>query len=69
MAIALIAGAVHVFRKDLFKIAGVLKRPAQNFVKDVQDEMKKTAAEQPQPKQVAPNPESKPDAAEDKKLS
>ena len=41
LVVALVAGAVHVFRKDIVKIAGVIKRPAQNFVKDVQDEMKK----------------------------
>lgn len=42
---ALIAGIVHVFRKDLQKVAKVLQKPAKNFVKEVKKELDTNAAQ------------------------
>lgn len=36
---ALFAGAVHVFRKDIARVAGVLKKPTENFLKEVKSEI------------------------------
>lgn len=58
LVVGLVAGAVHVFRKDLVKIAGVLRKPAQNFVKEVQTEMK--AAQPSLPTTAVPPPPSPP---------
>lgn len=42
---ALVAGVVHVFRKDLQKVAKVLQKPAENFVKEVKKELDATSAQ------------------------
>jgi uncharacterized protein HemX len=42
---ALVAGIVHVFRKDLQKVAKVLQKPAENFVKEVKKELDATSAQ------------------------
>jgi hypothetical protein len=39
LVVAVAAGVAHVFRKDLKKIISVLKKPAENFVKDVRKEL------------------------------
>ena len=39
VGIALVAGVLHVFRKDVQKIARALQKPAENFVKDVRKEL------------------------------
>jgi hypothetical protein len=39
IGLALVAGVVHVFRKDLAKIGRVLQKPAENFVKEVKKEL------------------------------
>jgi len=41
VVVALVASAVHVFRKDLVRISSALRGPAQNFVKEVSAEMQK----------------------------
>ena len=51
VGLALLAGVVHVFRKDLQKVARVLQRPAENFVRDVRSELaaRPPGAEAPPP--------------------
>ena len=39
-ALALVAGAVHVFRKDLIRVAGILRKPLESFVKEVTENSK-----------------------------
>jgi len=39
-ALALVAGAVHVFRKDLIRVAGILRKPLESFVKEVAENSK-----------------------------
>lgn len=39
-ALALAAGAVHVFRKDLIRVAGILRKPLETFVKEVAENAK-----------------------------
>jgi len=39
-ALALVAGAVHVFRKDLIRVASILKKPLESFVKEVSENSK-----------------------------
>ena len=39
VGLAIVAGIVHVFKKDLRKIARVLQKPAENFVADVRKEL------------------------------
>jgi hypothetical protein len=41
--VALVAGAASVFRRDIARIAGVLRKPAENFIRDVKDEIDKGA--------------------------
>jgi hypothetical protein len=36
---ALLAGVVHVFRRDLTRILGALRQPTQHFIKEVQREL------------------------------
>jgi len=40
--IALFAGAVHVFRRDITKVVSVLKKPTENFIKEVKNELETT---------------------------
>lgn len=42
--LALVGAGVHFFRKDLQKVARVLQKPAENFVKDVKRELETTKA-------------------------
>jgi hypothetical protein len=42
-ALALVAGAVHVFRKDLIRVASMLKKPLESFVKEVSENSKAAA--------------------------
>jgi hypothetical protein len=37
--LALIAGVVHVFRKDITRIASVLRKPTQQFLQEVKKEL------------------------------
>jgi hypothetical protein len=76
VVLALVAGAVHVFRKDLVRISSALRGPAQNFVKEVSAEMQKQkepalpAPERPVDAGRAPAPATKEAvAAEDKKMA
>jgi len=39
IGLALVAGVVHVFRKDLQKLARVVQKPAETFVKEVKREL------------------------------
>jgi hypothetical protein len=34
-----VAGVVHVFRRDIGRILGALQKPTQNFIKEVQKEL------------------------------
>lgn len=37
--VAIAAGVAHVFKKDLKRIIGAVRKPAENFVKDVKKEL------------------------------
>ena len=37
--VALAAGAAHVFRRDIAKVVGVLRKPTENFIKEVKSEI------------------------------
>lgn len=38
--VALVVGSVvHVFRKDIVRVAGVLKKPTENFIREVKREL------------------------------
>ncbi len=39
IVLALFAGAVHVFRRDITRVVGILKKPTENFVKEVKNEL------------------------------
>jgi hypothetical protein len=39
VGLALIAGVVHVFRKDLTRIVSVLRKPTQQFLQEVKKEL------------------------------
>ena len=43
-ALALVAAAVHVFRKDLVRVASALRGPAERFAREVADQAKKEAS-------------------------
>ncbi len=39
VVLALFAGAVHVFRRDIARVVGVLKKPTENFIREVKHEI------------------------------
>jgi hypothetical protein len=43
IVLALFAGAVHVFRRDITRVVGVLKKPTENFIKEVKNELETTS--------------------------
>lgn len=77
VVVALVAGAVHVFRKDLVRISSALRGPAQNFVKEVSAEMQKQKDAAPsalppaeqQPADAAHAQSAAPPASSDKKMA
>lgn len=44
ITIAVIAGILHVFRRDVARIVGVLRKPTENFIKEVKKEIDNPAA-------------------------
>jgi hypothetical protein len=46
VVLALLGAGVHFFRKDLQKLARVLQKPAENFVKEVKRELDTTPSGQ-----------------------
>ena len=45
VVLALLGAGVHFFRKDLTKLARVLQKPAENFVKEVKRELDAPSAQ------------------------
>lgn len=45
LLLAVTAGVVHVFRKDLRRILGAVSKPASKFVSEVRQELEKPAEE------------------------
>ncbi len=39
IVVALIAGAASVFRRDIARVVGVLRKPTENFIRDVKGEI------------------------------
>lgn len=42
LSVAIVVGVVHVFRRDITRIARVLKKPTENFINDVKKEISST---------------------------
>jgi hypothetical protein len=39
ITLAVVAGILHVFRRDVARIVGVLRKPTENFLRDVKKEI------------------------------
>lgn len=42
LSVAIVLGVVHVFKRDITRIARVLKKPTENFINDVKKEITST---------------------------
>lgn len=54
--VAVAAGVAHVFRKDIARLAALLRKPAANFLGDVRRELQETAPPPTAPAAVAAAP-------------